>query len=910
MSFGPLTFLAPLGLLGLLVLPLIFWLLKATPPSPKNESFPPIKILADVVTQEETPDRTPWWLLLFRIGLVALMALALARPIMTRQSAQEVKPLVLIVDNSYAGAANWGQIMREADARVTAARRANVNVALGFTRDDEPIEFQPATEAIERLRSASPLPLAADVSGVTKRLADLNMNGAQAVWLSGGLDFGNAADLQSVLAGATDTRILVPESERSPLLAGDLTETERGFRAQYHRADAGSARTIDAAAYGSDGNVIARAPLTFLPGNKTAQAEFELPADLRNRVARITPDGAPGAGAVKLLDDSWGRPVVGIVDNGQTNTQPLLSDIYYVEKAVGDNADVFKAPLAELLTLGPSIIIMSDSARTEDEALSDFVDTGGLLIRFAGPKLAARADDLLPVELRYGGRAMGGALTWEEPQGLEVFPADSPFFGLAVPDDVTVSRQIMAQPGGETDSRTWARLSDGSPIVTAAARGQGRIVLFHVTSGPEWSNLAVSGLYVDMLKRIYPLARQTPAKIQAQAGSWNAQRVLDGFGRLTAPPAGLQPIADGPFNDVVISETHLPGLYRQGARLTALNAVRNPEDIGSTAALPGAVSGGYSGAVRSSLEGILLAVAIALLALDAAFAIFVSGRGRRLLSLFKPRRAALALLLAGAFIWPQAADAQADLTQDTLGIHLAYVITGNDRLDRQSEAGLRGVTLELTRRTTVEPQEPRGVNLETDTLSIYPLLYWPVSRDAQALSDAQASAVNAYMASGGTVIFDTMDAGDRIAGAGARHPGLARISESLDIPPLTIIPEDHVLSKSFFLLPKYPGRWSDGEVYVDANGIAARDGVASVIVGSNDWASAWAVSEDETWIGTVDDTTPRQREFANRTGVNLVMYVLSGNYKADQVHYASILERLGTSGTTMQQTPSVTDPKR
>jgi len=112
MSLGALTFLAPLGLLGLLVLPLIFWLLKATPPSPKNQSFPPIKILVDVITQEQTPDRTPWWLLLFRIGLVALLAVALARPIMTVQSGTEVKPLLLVVDNSYAGAANWGQIMR------------------------------------------------------------------------------------------------------------------------------------------------------------------------------------------------------------------------------------------------------------------------------------------------------------------------------------------------------------------------------------------------------------------------------------------------------------------------------------------------------------------------------------------------------------------------------------------------------------------------------------------------------------------------------------------------------------------------------------------------------------------------------------------------------------------------------
>jgi hypothetical protein len=38
---------------------------------------------------------------------------------------------------------------------------------------------------------------------------------------------------------------------------------------------------------------------------------------------------------------------------------------------------------------------------------------------------------------------------------------------------------------------------------------------------------------------------------------------------------------------------------------------------------------------------------------------------------------------------------------------------------------------------------------------------------------------------------------------------------------------------------------------------------------------------------------PRQREFAYRAGVNIVMYTLTGNYKADQVHVPALLERLG-----------------
>ncbi|MEE9348377.1 MAG: DUF4159 domain-containing protein, partial [Robiginitomaculum sp.] len=843
MSFGPLTFLAPLGLLGLLLLPLIFWLLKATPPSPKSVAFPPLRILADVISDEETPDKTPPWLLLFRLGLIALLAVALARPILQRNIAVDARPLVLVVDNGYGAASNWTQITREAEGRIAEARRQNMDVALAFTRDDAEVKFTPAGMALDALKSASPLPLGALHKDMVTRLEGLDMSGAEALWLSGGIDYGEGQALATALAGAKSLKIIAPHSGQSPIIAGAARESEQGLSAQFLRLDTDGAREAEAIAYGADGRVIARAPLSFAGGDNSANAQFELPATLRNRVSRISLQGARSAAAVTLLDDSWGRPVVGIIASGERNSQPLLDDLYYVENALGGNAGIYKAPLAELLTLGPSILIMSDSARTEDKALTEFVEAGGMLIRFAGPKLAARTDELLPVELRFGGRAMGGALTWEDPQNLDIFDDKSPFYGLAIPDDVTVTQQVMAQPGGETDNRTWARLTDGSPIVTAAARGQGRIVLFHVTSDPQWSNLAVSGLYVDMLKRLLPLARQTPSAIVSQGGSWAPQSVLSGFGRLTSPPAGAQSIVDGGFASAVRDEQHLPGLYRQGARLTAFNAVYNSAALRPISALQNVTRGGYSAKSKRSLTGALLAIGLGLLGLDALFALLVSGRLKRAFT----GKAALSVLIAGFIFLPQISDAQSsDLERDTLGIHLAYVITGNSRIDRMSEAGLRGVTYELTKRTTVEPLEPRGVEIETAPLSIYPLLYWPVTRDAPELSKAQSEAVNRYMAAGGTVFFDTQDEGNRIEGSGARHPGLARISKSLDIPPLTTVPDDHVLTKSFFLLSKFVGRWESGALYIDASNIAARDGVASVIVGSNDFASAWAVDADNS----------------------------------------------------------------
>jgi hypothetical protein len=113
------------------------------------------------------------------------------------------------------------------------------------------------------------------------------------------------------------------------------------------------------------------------------------------------------------------------------------------------------------------------------------------------------------------------------------------------------------------------------------------------------------------------------------------------------------------------------------------------------------------------------------------------------------------------------------------------------------------------------------------------------------------------------------------------------IAGALDIPPLAPIGEEHVLGKSFYLLDTYPGRYESGTLWVESPGSGAgRDGVSPVIIGSHDWAAAWA-------DGTPLPGGARQREMARRFGVNLLMYALTGNYKADQVHVSHILERLG-----------------
>src|SRR5205814_612088 len=227
------------------------------------------------------------------------------------------------------------------------------------------------------------------------------------------------------------------------------------------------------------------------------------------------------------------------------NAQPLLASTYYLSRALNPFADVRLADAAapadavrRFVEQNVPMIMLADVGNVAGEArdrLAGWVEDGGMLVRFAGPRLAASDDDLVPVKLRRGGRTLGGSLSWEQPQQLSGFSRDSPFFGMPIPGDVTVSRQVLAEPDAELSDHTWAPLADGTPLVTAVRRGKGAIVLFHVTADTRWSDLPLSGAFVEMLKRIVSLAGSTATpetNAASPAGVREAvppSRVLDGF---------------------------------------------------------------------------------------------------------------------------------------------------------------------------------------------------------------------------------------------------------------------------------------------------------------------------------------------------------------------------------------------
>ncbi len=242
---------------------------------------------------------------------------------------------------------------------------------------------------------------------------------------------------------------------------------------------------------------------------------------------------------------------------------------------------------------------------------------------------------------------------------------------------------------------------------------------------------------------------------------------------------------------------------------------------------------------------------------------------------------------------------------------LAYVVTGNTDIDDIVKAGMQGLTLFMAQRTALEAGEPVGVDLARDELVFFPLIYWPIVPGAPKPPRVVLDRIDAYMKQGGTVLFDTRDAFEASAGPNgeAQTPGMLTLRDilsSLDIPELETVSREHVLTKTFYLLRDFPGRFNTGQTWVEAlprdaneaDDAATRparggDGVSSIIITSNDLAGAWALRPDGQTMLPMGDNEPRQREFAFRAGVNIVMYTLTGNYKADQVHAPALIERLG-----------------
>jgi hypothetical protein len=995
MSLGALAFLNPWLLAGLLALPAIYWLLRTVPPRPKQVNFPATRILVGLENKDKTPAKTPWWLTLLRMVAAALVIMALADPVLNPNREAALKgngPVALVVDNGWAAASKWAERVRMLDRLITEAEgqsRTVIIVPTAFANKTPALRIETPGAARSTAAALQPQPFAPDREAAVTALTTAVSGGAKPsiVWLADGIDHdGKTRAFADSLVGLAAGAVQILEGAQSDAPLGLSAGVGPGgvLQANVIRTG-GPLRDGFVQAFSVRGQRLGDAPFKLGVGETSGAATFTLPLELRNQVTRVEIASERSAGAVQLLDarSQWNR--IGLLSGeNREQAQPLLAQLYFIQKALAPFAELLSPSdsnltegLDKVIKQNASVIMLADIGTLEGDAktkVEAWVKKGGVLVRFAGTRLEKGGDELLPVQLRMGGRTLGGALSWSTPQPLANFSDDSVFAGINVPSDVVVSRQVLADPASlGAPVKVWARLKDGTPLVTAKPLGDGQLILFHATANSDWSNLPLSGLFVDMLRRLTTLGKLSATGANALADGKNDPgaataatdaavlaplQVLDGFGTLKAPPPTAQAVPASKLGDIAASVDFPPGYYGPQGSPRAHNLIGAKTVLRPLPSLPTGIERRvYSAQAARPLKPSLLSFALGLLFLD-VLAVVVLQLGSNAWKALRPAAktaavAALGLLALGTAVDPASAQTNQRPGRNTqtpfepnnpfgrgfnngfndpvtssvqtvrppglspadnkalaaIGrVAFGYVLTGDPAVDQTTKAGLQGLNRKLSERTSIEPADPVGLDMAKDELAFYPVIYWPVLDTASPLPESTLARIDAFMKQGGLIIFDTRDYGQgmpngfTVQSKNKDGTTLQRLLGRLDIPRLEPVPETHVLTKSFYLLRSFPGRWDGGQLWVEAEapensqqGKKAKrsDGVSSILVTSNDFASAWALNASGQPMFPVVPGGEQQREMAYRTGINIAMYALTGNYKADQVHIPDLLLRLG-----------------
>lgn len=909
------SFLYPWVLTGLISLPILWWLMRFLPPKPRYLRFPALIFLWGLDKQEKTSAQTPWWLLLLRLLIAGFFIMGLSQPIWKNQQLfKKTGPVIIIADNDWSISPSWNEYRQQISDLLVKAEQEQKEVLLVPTASiDQGFNpsFLSAMQARNFLNTLQPQAWFVERQKIKATLEQVTYQGTPNIfWYSNGLlnvrkEDGIDKEFADYLIKLGEVHFFVPRKENLPLLIQKAEFSADNMNVIIIRPSEEANTNAKIVGYDKQGSVLFSETGSFNDNNQTV-IKVALPSELRNRLYKIVVVGQSQAGATLLIDDQSKIKPVGILATGTlSSSQPLLSDTYYVQKALSPYSEVRVAEeISKLLERPLSLLILVDVGKltsADEQSLSEWIKNGGTLLRFAGPRLAQNADNLLPVKLRERDRSLGGALSWSAPARLSPFPSNSPFQGLAIPQDILVLRQVLAEPDTQLTSKTWARLEDGTPLITQEILGKGRIILVHTTANPDWSNFALSGLFVQMLQKILDISTGTGGEV-ITSETLPPRQVLDGWGNLTLPSPQVLSASLDVFNEAKIDWQHPPGFYGRQNVQRALNlgsAVHEYKTLPAIEEMPAEEISAHQESIDFKPYLLTLVCLLFLFDLLISLAVLRPGKNRKATI----QLALLALIMFGSGFIPSHGYTQSvprvtglsdktiiDLTKIT---RLAYIKTGITEVDRASQRGLATLSVIVNNRTSVVLGDPVGIDPEKDELSFYPFLYWPVVAEHPLPSENARRRLNQYLRTGGMIVFDTRDQGVASIGETPAQQRLQQIATGLDIPPLKIIPKDHVLTKTFYLLSEFPGRWRSQSVWVERDENLANDGVSSVIIGGADWAAAWAYDENGRPMFRVVPGGDKQREMAFRFGINLILYTLTGQYKADQIHVPAILERLG-----------------
>lgn len=878
--FG-LSFLNPLLLGALLVLPLIYLILRVIPPAAKRVVLPTTRFLHDVEQKNPPTQKTPWWLLLLRLVILAFLIVGLAGPYLKATEPLEGKGhLNLILDNGWAAGQTWEAQRDAALSLLQQAKRANRPVSLILTAplagQDQPQIFpaQSPEAVISQIKGLSPVAW----PGVPALVAGNIKKEETSLWITTGLaEQGYGA----LLAALPNVKVWIPAKDRLPLMLRPPLDDDNKLMGRAEAVMGAGSTRIQVTATDLRGHLVDQASVNIAGGQGYVDVPYIVDIKDAATTTRVQIAGRIGAGTIVLNNRNQLNTRIGLISGSDAKDNYNLSDpAYYISRAVQPFAQFTTGAAGDLIKTNPGIIVLADGSalppRTLEE-LDKWIKQGGILLRFANSALSEEPDALLPVKLRRSERSLQGSMTWDNPLSVKSVNPTSPL-PAQLPADIRIRRQLLAEPAPDLAEKTWVTLSDDTPLMTAAPSGKGLIVLVHTTATPEWSDLPLSGFYVDIFRTLMTLAGHAD-KQAGQSKQVQALRIFNGYGQLVQPPATLKPVNRNDFATLTPSSLHPPGLYGTEDESMALNLGERLPPLEPIAAhVPaGSLMDGLAGQ-DVNYAPFFFYVCMIFFLVDCLVTLLLSGLWMKL----RWGMAVLILMFACIPVPALANDAE-----QAGQIHLAYIRTGDAALDATSEQGLTALSAQLNQRTAVQAGEVVGLTPGQSELSFYPLIYWPISTAQAELSPDATRALQAYIDKGGMILIDTRDGLYRptALSQSAQIAQMKKLVGALSFNPLVEAPEAHVIFKSFYLLNVYEDLALTGDIYVEDDALDNAGAVSSILLTGQDWGRIWASNE-----GGIPAT---RREQSVRFGINTVMYALTGNYKADQVHMNAILERLG-----------------
>ncbi len=887
-----------LALAALLLVPIIWWISRIIPPKPKTLSLPSAYFLLGLESGKNSANDAPIWLKILRMFALSALIIGIANPMIILEKVQNneaTNRIIILIEDSYTAANNYENTRSAIKSAFENLRITNngqtqfhiIPISIGILEKDITIGALDINEAENLALNIQPKPFFFNHKNAATSIEKLNQK-AKIYYFADGLIHENTELLLKELsANAIDeVQLYVPPLIEASALKS-VVQKSNTIEFEYVAASKSSNVFVD---FYSSNNIV----LASVKGENGFGRLFleSINQTIARKIAYARIRGTQSASAVFLLDSFDRRALVGIEKPTEAE-QPLLSDTNYIAAASKQFADVYQAEIKDLAQSDANAIIIGDRAgfsKQEADALKKFIDKGGLLVRYIGPQaISVPNDELVTAPFAPEPRNIKDALNIE-PISISPFSANSPFFGIEPPKGA-VPTNIAKLMDSEDSVNIWARLSDGTPFISARKFGKGEIIAIHTSAAPYWSDIAYSGLQPALLKRIISRANSPilPSNIRQSDLPMSAVKLIDGFGNLQSPPKPNPPI------DMAKSKSPIwPGIYENIEARTIRQAYEQGTSFKAISEFPSnfeTLKDNQTGAIK--LQPLLLLMALLGLLFDWLYSIGLFAKlitkfevYLRKLANFRLRFQAHKLVIFALFMFLIGADFsyaepnnQNNLKPNPNGVKLAYLKTNDAANNAIMMRGLENLQIALNARTSVQAGPIIGLDASNDELALYPIIYWRLGNNPMPQSPIAQQRLNQFMRNGGLLFIDTRGAG--------LNQNLARQNvqialSGLVVPPLEQVTQDHVLAKSFYLLYGFPGNFQNAKLWAQSRAslsASANDGVSPIVIGDGDYALAW---------GTLGH---QNRNSALNVGINIYLYALTGQYKADQVHVPAILER-------------------